>query len=126
MAVVGIRDTVTRPSAASSVISIALSLVNLYPFTMLPKLVLLLLPLAATAKAAFVHPGLLHTENDFTRMKNYVATKTEPQNTDWHLLLNNSHAQLTYEANPQPTIYRGTDGVHAENYPILYNDAAAA
>lgn len=103
------------------------------------KLVALLLPIPSMARAAFahtenldskerhfVHPGLLHTEGDFTRVRNYVATKTEPQNTGWQQLLNNSHAQLTYEPNPQPTIYRGSDGVHGENYQILYNDAAAA
>jgi len=80
----------------------------------------------AVSVTGFVHPGLLHTSRDLERAKNHVLKGDEPWMTDWQLLLNNSRASPTYEPNPQPTIYRGSDGTHAENYPRLYNDAHAA
>ncbi|KAK7420342.1 hypothetical protein QQX98_002765 [Neonectria punicea] len=81
--------------------------------------------MAATA-AAFVHPGLLHTEKDFSRVKTHVNNGDEPWVAGWNKLIANSHASPTYEPRPQATVYRGSDGVHSENYRILYNDAHAA
>jgi hypothetical protein len=75
---------------------------------------------------AFVHPGLLHTEDDFTRVKEYVDEGKEPWLTAWNLLMSNSHASPTYEPRAVETVYRGSDGVHEQNYPLLYNDAHAA
>ncbi|KAH7199308.1 chondroitin AC/alginate lyase [Fusarium oxysporum] len=80
----------------------------------------------AVSVTGFVHPGLLHTSRDLERVKTHVLKGDEPWKTDWQLLLNNSRASPTYQPNPQPTIYRGSDGTHAENYPRLYNDAHAA
>lgn len=76
--------------------------------------------------AGFVHPGLLHTEDDFTRVKEYVDAGKEPWLTSWNLLTSNSHTSPTYEPRPAETVYRGSDGEHSENYPVLYNDAHAA
>jgi hypothetical protein len=78
------------------------------------------------APTAFVHPGGLHTEADFARMRTKVAAGAQPWLDGWSMLTNNSHAQLSYSPNPQANIYRGYDGVHAENYAILFNDIAAA
>ncbi|SDF77954.1 alginate lyase family protein [Chitinophaga filiformis] len=75
---------------------------------------------------AFVHPGLLHTDADFTRMKTKVAASAEPWLSGWNRLTSNAHASLTYVANPVPIVYRGYDGVNAENYSSLFNDIAAA
>lgn len=75
--------------------------------------------------ASFVHPGALHTADDFTRITNYVNAKTTPWYTDWELLLNSTYAQSTYTSQAVSAIYRGSDGVHAENYQLLYEDAAA-
>ncbi|KAM0312662.1 hypothetical protein ACHAPQ_012189 [Fusarium lateritium] len=80
----------------------------------------------AVAVARFVHPGLLHTSEDLERAKNHVRIGHQPWTTDWQLLLNNSRASPTYKPDPQPTIYRGSDGTHAENYGRLYNDAHSA
>jgi hypothetical protein len=74
--------------------------------------------------AGFTHPGLLHTQADFDRMA--AKYTTSPWSGSWNLLINNSHASLSYTPNPQTAIYRGSDGVHPENYWILYNDVAAA
>ncbi|MBW8899377.1 MAG: alginate lyase family protein, partial [Massilia sp.] len=76
------------------------------------------------AGTGFTHPGLLHTQADFDRMA--AKYMTAPWSGSWNLLINNSHASLNYTPNPQTAIYRGSDGVHAENYWILYNDVAAA
>jgi hypothetical protein len=78
----------------------------------------------AAAAGTFVHPGLLHTQADLDRMKaKYTAS---PWSGSWNLLINNSHASLTYTPNPQAIVYRGADGTHTENYASLFNDVAAA
>jgi hypothetical protein len=78
------------------------------------------------APTPFVHPGGLHTEADFARMRAKVAAGAQPWLSGWAMLTNNSHAQLSYTPNPQPVIYRGYDGTNAENYSLLFNDIAAA
>lgn len=80
---------------------------------------------SSAAVAAFVHPGLLHTEADFARMREKVAAQAEPWLSGWNVLAANGFTSLTRTPNPQTTIYRGSDGVHAENYGILYRDVAA-
>lgn len=80
----------------------------------------------ATLIQAFTHPGLLHTNTDFERIKTKVHSNTEPQLTGWYKLTNSSFANPSYTPRPQETIYRGKDGTHAENYPNLYKDIAAA
>lgn len=84
------------------------------------------LPLMVAGATAFVHPGLLHTKEDFTRVKEFVDQKKEPWLTTWNLLTSNSHASTTYTPRPAETVYRGSDGVHSQNYSVLYNDAHAA
>lgn len=74
----------------------------------------------------FLHPGMLHTEQDFARMISKVNAKASPWIMSWNILTANSHAASTYSPRPAPTIYRGADGTHPENYPRLYNDVAAA
>ncbi|AMP05224.1 LamG-like jellyroll fold domain-containing protein [Collimonas pratensis] len=73
----------------------------------------------------FVHPGLLHTQADFDRMSQKVKANAAPWVDGWNVLIANSHARLSYMPRPQVAIYRGSDGVHAENYALLYNDIAA-
>lgn len=76
--------------------------------------------------AAFSHPGLLHTSADFDRITTKVKQGTEPWITGWYKLTNSSYASASYSPNPQSIIYRGNDGVHSQNYPLLYRDIAAA
>ena len=76
------------------------------------------------AITSFVHPGLLHTQADFDRMA--AKYTTSPWSGSWNLLINNSHASLSYTPRPQTIVYRGYDGVHPENYSTLFNDVAAA
>ncbi|MES1210229.1 MAG: alginate lyase family protein, partial [Pseudomonadota bacterium] len=74
----------------------------------------------------FLHPGLLHADADFARMKSKVDAGAEPWLSGWQKLTANAHAQLTWTARPVAMVYRGADGTHPENYAQLFNDAAAA
>lgn len=89
------------------------------------KSLLLFLSTLPFIAASFVHPGALHTADDFTRITNYVNAKSTPWYTDWELLLNSTYAQSTYKSQAVSAIYRGSDGIHAQNYQLLYEDAAA-
>ncbi|CAI7567240.1 unnamed protein product [Penicillium pancosmium] len=80
----------------------------------------------STAVTAFVHPGALHTAQDFERINTHVANADEPWNTTWTLLTASSYAQASYQPTPQEIVYRGANGVDSENYQYLYRDAAAA
>jgi hypothetical protein len=82
----------------------------------------------ANVAAAFVHPGLLHTNKDFHRIKNMVQAKKAPWLDGWNKMLANYHSELTYKPNPQANVYRygATNPPNPSNYGILYNDIAAA
>ncbi|KAH8817082.1 putative GPI anchored protein [Xylogone sp. PMI_703] len=87
---------------------------------------ILLAFLAIKQVSSLVHPGMLHTEADFTRMKSKVSAKAAPWITSWNILTANSHSQASYTPRPQAIVYRGNDGTHGENYSLLFNDVAAA
>lgn len=78
---------------------------------------------AALSVAAITHPGLLHTEADFTRIQDFVSSKSEPQLTGWNKLA--AHADAEYSPSATETVCRGS-GCDPENYPTLYRDIAAA
>jgi hypothetical protein len=80
----------------------------------------------AASQPVFIHPGLLHTEADFDRMQKKVAAGAEPWKSGWERLLANPHSSLGYKARPVDIVFRGNDKVHHQNYPLLYNDVAAA
>ncbi|GAB3740742.1 cellulose binding domain-containing protein [Spirosoma lituiforme] len=98
-------------------------------YRQLSWLVLLLLSVAQFAQAqSFVHPGLLHKQADFDRMKAKVDAGAQPWKAGWDVLVANSNSSLTRNfTNPIPaTVYRGFDGTNTENYASLFRDAAAA
>jgi hypothetical protein len=74
------------------------------------------------ATGAFVHPGLLHTDADFHRMKTHLGR--EPWKSGWGRLIANRHSSLDWKPNPQEVVYRG--GGTPQNYATLFNDVAAA
>lgn len=74
----------------------------------------------------FVHPGLLQSQADFDRIIKQIAAGSEPSVSGWQMLIKNRHASLGYAPRPVSVIFRGNDGVHAQNYALLFNDAAAA
>ncbi|RFP09199.1 hypothetical protein D0T25_23995 [Duganella sp. BJB488] len=81
---------------------------------------------AASSPAALVHPGLLHTQADFDRMRQKVAANASPWIGGWNRLTANSHASLSWTPNPQAIVSRGADNTYADNSAILFNDVAAA
>lgn len=87
---------------------------------------LVLIDSAISASAAFVHPGLLHTAADFTRVTSKVNAKAEPWLTGWNKLINSTYAQPGYTPRPVQLLCRGSPASCTQNYPNVYRDAAAA
>ena len=79
--------------------------------------------LASLPALAAIHPGMLHTEADFLRMKTQVNANAQPWKAGWDRLLANSHAQSTWTARPIATVIRGGTG---DNVGQFYNDVHAA
>ncbi|MGJ3701245.1 LamG-like jellyroll fold domain-containing protein [Variovorax sp. AFSI2.2] len=73
----------------------------------------------------FAHPGLLHTESDFQRMRDKLAVRAQPWTDGWNALLRSGRAQLSASAAPNPvaTVIRGGDG---ENFRMLVEDLRRA
>src|SRR5690349_6374866 len=79
----------------------------------------------AAKAAAFRHPGLLHTADDFARMREKVAAGAEPWKSGWERLIANPHASLKWNPRPVETVYRGRSD-RRENYAQLFRDIATA
>ncbi|KAJ0419403.1 chondroitin AC/alginate lyase [Aspergillus carlsbadensis] len=79
--------------------------------------------LHAALAAAITHPGLLHTDEDFTRIRGFIDSETEPQLTGWAKLT--ARADASYTPGAVETVCRGS-GCDPENYANLFRDAAAA
>ncbi|MGZ2484183.1 hypothetical protein ACVITL_002706 [Rhizobium pisi] len=80
---------------------------------------------AGSSGRKFVHPGLLQTQSDFDRIITMVKAKSEPTFSGWQRLINNGHSSLKYAPRPVSLVIRG-QGTRPQNYPVLFNDAAAA
>lgn len=77
----------------------------------------------------FVHPGMLHTQADFDRIKLKVDAEAQPWIAGWNILIKNSHASLTYKPNPVVKLIRGgssREEPNPDNYARAFNDVAAA
>lgn len=71
----------------------------------------------------FTHPGLLHTEEDFSRAAEKVQKQETPWYTDFQKIENSKLAQADYQPRPSEHVTRGGPG---QNYATFYNDVAAA
>jgi len=69
----------------------------------------------------FVHPGLLHTEEDFARMRAKVAAGAQPWLDGWNKLLRSGHSNLDASPRPLQTVIRGGDG---SNFWQFFTDVA--
>lgn len=77
----------------------------------------------------FVHEGMVHRQKDFDRIKTNLAAGKEPWVSGWNKLTANSHAQLSYTANPVAKLIRGGSSAEEpepDNYSRAFNDVAAA
>lgn len=77
----------------------------------------------APRASAAAHPGLLHTEADFGRMRDKVLAGEQPWKGSWDLLVASGNSQSDWGPRPVAVINRGTS---PDNCSLLYNDAAAA
>jgi hypothetical protein len=78
---------------------------------------------ATTATRAFTHPGLLHTEADFTRMRDKLAKGEQPWVSGWDALTKSGRAQLGRAPTPLETVIRGGTG---ENHRAMVEDMQRA
>ncbi len=69
----------------------------------------------------FVHPGALHTQADFDRMRAKVQANASPWIDSYNILANNWTAQSNAVSHAQATLIRGGAG---ENYQFAYFDTA--
>ena len=98
--------------------------------TRLLTLALLLLSLTTIAQTStidsergFIHPGGLHTQADFDRVKAQIAAKNTTTMKAWSKLKNAEYAQSNVQTSPVETIVRGGSG---ENYINAARGAAMA
>lgn len=75
---------------------------------------------------SFVHPGMLSTEEDFSRAKRLVAANVSPAADSWRLLEQSRYAAATYTSNAVTKVVRGNPSWAKDNYSLLYRDTAAA
>ncbi|MCL3780111.1 cell wall anchor protein [Prolixibacteraceae bacterium JC049] len=75
----------------------------------------------------FIHPGMLHGDEDFLHIKAKVDAKQEPWLSGWNKLINNSHTSKNYKPNPVETLIRaGNASKWNNNFNRAFHDAAAA
>lgn len=77
----------------------------------------------------FIHPGLLHSAEDFSRVKIKVEAGEEPWLSGWKTLTDNRHSASTYTPNPVVKLVRGggsREEPDPDNYAKAFHDAAAA
>ncbi|KQV94763.1 LamG-like jellyroll fold domain-containing protein [Rhizobacter sp. Root1221] len=60
----------------------------------------------------FTHPGLLHTEADFARMREKVAAQAQPWLDGWNALISSGHAQLGASPRVLAQVVRGGTGTN--------------
>ncbi|MER5999756.1 AbfB domain-containing protein [Nonomuraea angiospora] len=81
------------------------------------------LPIGPAAAGAFKHPGLLHTQADFDRMRAQVNAGAQPWKAGWDRLTANGRSRSTWKPRPLETVVRGGTGA---NHVQLAIDVAAA
>ncbi|WP_082614650.1 AbfB domain-containing protein [Paenibacillus sp. Soil787] len=75
------------------------------------------------AATDFVHPGILHTQADFDRMKQMVNAGTQPYLDGYNQLVNSPLSSSNWTQRATATITRGGTG---DNVSLLYIDVARA
>ena len=76
-----------------------------------------------TTARSFTHPGLMHTEADFARMRDKIAANAQPWVAGWNALTSSGRAWVGATPNPLETVVRGGDG---ENFRTMVEDLERA
>lgn len=78
-------------------------------------------PQPASVSGVFRHPGLLVTEDDFTRIRGHIQAGQQPWTTWWNKLCADSATSLTANPNPLTAVYRQDNSKYA-----MYRDIQRA
>jgi hypothetical protein len=78
---------------------------------------------AFAAAPALVHPGMLHTAADLTRVRASLAAGDAVVTAGWQRLTGNGRSHSTWKPRPLATVVRGGTG---QNYSQFYFDVHAA
>ena len=72
-----------------------------------------------------MHPGILHTDPDFLRMRTKLGEGAEPWKLAWNVLITSGHSNLSSDMmpNPLPVVIRGGDG---QNFGTMTKDMQRA
>ena len=73
--------------------------------------------------ASLTHPGMLHTETDFTRVRARLAAGDPVVTAGWQRLTGNGRSHSSWTPRPLATVVRGGAG---QNYAQFYPDVHAA
>ena len=74
----------------------------------------------------FLHPGLLVTDTDISRIKSKLELNLDPWQSSWAKLTSIPYGQPGYTNNAVSGVYRDTANGVTENAELLWHDAAAA
>ncbi|MGN1097674.1 MAG: hypothetical protein ACI4SS_02130, partial [Clostridia bacterium] len=77
----------------------------------------------SVSAAEFKHPGTLHTQEDFDRVKAALNAGQEPYLSGWNKLDESSFSKAGWTPRAVETVIRGGNG---DNVALLYNDIAHA
>lgn len=80
-------------------------------------------PAPSPAPTTFVHPGGLHTDADFVRMRAKIAEGAQPWAMGWTALQNSGHSGLGMIPNPLEQVLRGGTG---QNFGTMVKDMQRA
>lgn len=78
-------------------------------------------PVPASVSGVFRHPGLLVTENDFTRIREHIKAGDQPWTDWWNKLCADRITSLDAKPNPQAGVYRADNSKFA-----MYRDIQRA
>ncbi len=68
--------------------------------------------------ALFKHPGLLHTEESFEKMKGNIQNQVQPNLETWDLLNSDGFSDAGWNPRPAETVVRGGDGDNRAGFYI--------
>lgn len=75
---------------------------------------------------SFVHPGMLHTQDDLDFIKQKIESGEEPWKTAWEKLKDSDSSSLDFEPEPFTHVIRGPYGKPSIGDRELTNSAQAA